>query len=166
MTPILRSAAPHSDLEGRVMSDERLISELERLVSEDRNPRSMDIDLLPTIDVLREINEEDQGVPAAVEKVIPQIAEAVEEIVRAFQKGAAGWSISVQAPAAASAVLDASECPPTFSVPEGMVVGLIAGGSHALQHAVEGAEDSPEQGQAGSCRHRADRRRRRCRHRR
>jgi len=146
MTPILRSAAPHSDLEGRVMSDERLISELERLVSEDRNPRSMDIDLLPTVDVLREINEEDQGVPAAVEKVIPQIAEAVEEIVRAFQKGARLVYIGAGT-SGRLGVLDASECPPTFSVPEGMVVGLIAGGSHALQHAVEGAEDSPEQGQ-------------------
>ncbi|EUB96650.1 N-acetylmuramic acid 6-phosphate etherase [Rhizobium sp. CF080] len=145
MTQILRSAAPHPDLEGRVMSDERLISELERLVSEDRNPRSMDIDLLPTVDVLREINEEDKGVATAVEKVIPQIAEAVDEIVRAFQKGARLVYIGAGT-SGRLGVLDASECPPTFSVPEGMVVGLIAGGDYALRHAVEGAEDSPEQG--------------------
>ncbi len=145
MTQILRSAAPDPDLEGRVMSDERLISELERLVSEDRNPRSMDIDLLPTVDVLREINEEDKGVATAVEKVIPQIAEAVDEVVRAFQKGARLIYIGAGT-SGRLGVLDASECPPTFSVPEGMVVGLIAGGDYALRHAVEGAEDSPEQG--------------------
>lgn len=64
------------------------MSELERLVSEDRNPKTMDIDLLPTIDILRKINDEDRGVPAAVEKVIPEIAAAVDRIVGAFQKGA------------------------------------------------------------------------------
>lgn len=127
------------------MTDVRLISELERLVSEGRNPRSMDIDLLPTIDVLREINEEDKGVPAAVEKVIPEIAKAVDEIVKAFQKGARLVYIGAGT-SGRLGVLDASECPPTFSVPEGMVVGLIAGGTHALQHAVEGAEDDPDQG--------------------
>ncbi|WP_117192356.1 N-acetylmuramic acid 6-phosphate etherase [Rhizobium terrae] len=127
------------------MSDARLISELERLVSEDRNPRSMDIDLLPTVDVLRRINDEDQGVPAAVGKVIPQIAEAVDEIVKAFRKGARLVYIGAGT-SGRLGVLDASECPPTFSVPEGMVVGLIAGGDHALRHAVEGAEDDPVQG--------------------
>ncbi len=106
----------------------------------------MDIDLLPTIDVLREINDEDKGVATAVEKVIPQIAEAVDDIVRAFQKGARLVYIGAGT-SGRLGVLDASECPPTFSVPEGMVVGLIAGGDYALRHAVEGAEDSPEQGQ-------------------
>ncbi len=133
------------EVESRLMSDARLISELERLVSEDRNPRSMDIDLLPTVDVLRRINDEDQGVPAAVGKVIPQIAEAVDEIVKAFRKGARLVYIGAGT-SGRLGVLDASECPPTFSVPEGMVVGLIAGGDHALRHAVEGAEDDPVQG--------------------
>lgn len=121
------------------------MSELERLVSEDRNPRTIDIDLLPTIEVLRKINDEDKGVAAAVEKVIPEIAAAVDRIVSAFQKGArlvyvgAGTSGRL-------GVLDASECPPTFGVPEDMVVGLIAGGDDALVRSAEGAEDEPKQG--------------------
>ncbi|MER9441686.1 N-acetylmuramic acid 6-phosphate etherase [Mesorhizobium sp. M0045] len=127
------------------MVEHGLMSELERLVSEDRNPRTIDIDLLPTIEVLRKINDEDKGVAAAVEKVIPEIAAAVDRIVSAFQKGArlvyvgAGTSGRL-------GVLDASECPPTFGVPEDMVVGLIAGGDDALVRSAEGAEDDPKQG--------------------
>ncbi|MBW6422898.1 N-acetylmuramic acid 6-phosphate etherase [Rhizobium sp. XQZ8] len=127
------------------MSDAQLMSELERLVSEDRNPRSMDIDLLPTIDVLRRINEEDGNVPTAVSKVIPEIAAAVDEIVKAFRKGGR-LVYSGAGTSGRLGVLDASECPPTFSVPEEMVVGLIAGGDHALRHPIEGAEDDVEQG--------------------
>ncbi|MER9553931.1 N-acetylmuramic acid 6-phosphate etherase [Mesorhizobium sp. M0323] len=127
------------------MVEQGLMSELERLVSEDRNPKTMDIDLLPTLEVLRKINDEDKGVAAAVEKVIPDIAAAVDRIVSAFQDGArlvymgAGTSGRL-------GVLDASECPPTFGVPEHMVVGLIAGGVDALVHSAEGAEDDPKQG--------------------
>ena len=127
------------------MTEQGLMSELDRLVSEGRNPRTMDIDLLPTIDVLRKINDEDRAVPAAVEKVVPDIAAAVDRIVLAFQKGArliymgAGTSGRL-------GVLDASECPPTFGVPEGMVVGLIAGGPDALVRSTEGAEDDPKMG--------------------
>ncbi|MER8789827.1 N-acetylmuramic acid 6-phosphate etherase [Mesorhizobium sp. M0983] len=127
------------------MVEHGLMSELERLVSEDRNPKTIDIDLLPTLEVLRKINDEDKGVAAAVEKVIPDIAAAVDRIVSAFQKGArlvymgAGTSGRL-------GVLDASECPPTFGVPEDMVMGLIAGGVDALVHSAEGAEDDPKQG--------------------
>ncbi|MER8553989.1 N-acetylmuramic acid 6-phosphate etherase [Mesorhizobium sp. M0976] len=127
------------------MVEHGLMSELERLVSEDRNPKTMDIDLLPALEVLRKINDEDKGVAAAVEKVIPDIAAAVDRIVSAFQKGArlvymgAGTSGRL-------GVLDASECPPTFGVPEDMVMGLIAGGVDALVHSAEGAEDDPKQG--------------------
>ncbi|MER9224937.1 N-acetylmuramic acid 6-phosphate etherase [Mesorhizobium sp. M0664] len=127
------------------MVEQGLMAELERLVSEDRNPKTMDIDLLPTLEVLRKINDEDKGVAAAVEKVIPDIAAAVDRIVSAFQDGArlvymgAGTSGRL-------GVLDASECPPTFGVPEDMVVGLIAGGVDALVHSAEGAEDDPKQG--------------------
>ena len=126
------------------------MSELERLVSEGRNPRTLDIDLLPTGEILRKINDEDRSVSAAVAAVIPEIETAVERIVSAFQKGArliymgAGTSGRL-------GVLDASECPPTFGVPEGMVVGLIAGGRDALVRAAEGAEDDPEEG-AGALR--------------
>lgn len=127
------------------MTEQRLISELEKLVSEGRNPKTMHIDLLPTFDILREINSEDKGVPLAVERVIPEIAAAVDKIVAAFQKG--GRLVYMGAGTSGRlGVLDASECPPTFSVPEGMVVGLIAGGEYALTHAVEGAEDDPAKG--------------------
>jgi N-acetylmuramic acid 6-phosphate etherase len=127
------------------MGQQELMSKLGRLVSEERNPKTMDIDLLPTIEALRRINDEDSGVPAAVEKVIPEIAAAVDRIVTAFQKGArlvymgAGTSGRL-------GLLDASECPPTFGVPEDMVLGLIAGGPNALARAAEGAEDDPKQG--------------------
>lgn len=121
------------------------MSELDRLVSEGRNPRTVDIDLLPTIDVLRRINDEDRLVPAAVEKVMPEIAAAVDRIVLAFQKGARLVYIGAGT-SGRLGVLDASECPPTFGVPEGMVVGLIAGGSDALVRSLEGAEDDPKMG--------------------
>lgn len=127
------------------MTEQRLISELEQLVSEGRNPNTMHIDLLPTFDILREINYEDQTVPTAVEKVIPAIAAAVNQIVTAFQKG--GRLIYMGAGTSGRlGVLDASECPPTFSVPPDMVIGLIAGGPEALRNSIEGAEDDPEQG--------------------
>ncbi|TPN44253.1 MULTISPECIES: N-acetylmuramic acid 6-phosphate etherase [unclassified Mesorhizobium] len=127
------------------MTEQGLMSELDRLVSEGRNPRTVDIDLLPTIDVLRKINDEDKAVPAAIESVLSDIAAAVDRIVIAFQKGArliymgAGTSGRL-------GVLDASECPPTFGVPEGMVIGLIAGGLDALVRSTEGAEDDPKMG--------------------
>lgn len=127
------------------MSHQHLMAELEQLVSEARNPNSMSIDLLPTEEVLAIMNREDALVPDAVARVIPQIAKAVDEIVRAFRQG--GRLIYIGAGTSARlGVLDASECPPTFSVPEGMVVGLIAGGPKAILHAVEGAEDDTEEG--------------------
>lgn len=127
------------------MTEQTLISELEQLVSEGRNPNTMHIDLLPTFDILREINYEDQTVPLAVAKVIPAIAAAVNQIVAAFQKE--GRLIYMGAGTSGRlGVLDASECPPTFSVPPDMVIGLIAGGPEALRRSIEGAEDDPEQG--------------------
>ncbi|WP_420962997.1 N-acetylmuramic acid 6-phosphate etherase [Brucella sp. IR073] len=128
------------------MSSQRhLIAELDQLVSEARNPKSMAIDVLPTEDILRLMNAEDQRVPAAVAKVIPQIARAVEEIVCAFRQG--GRLIYIGAGTSARlGILDASECPPTFSVPEDMVIGIIAGGPKAVMRAVEGAEDDAEAG--------------------
>ncbi len=127
--------------------ERRLISELDALVSERRNPDTMDIDLLPTPELLQKMNAADQIVATAVARVLPEVAAAVDRIVRAFRAGArliymgAGTSGRL-------GVLDASECPPTFGVPEGMVVGLIAGGNEALVRAVEGAEDDPEDGAA------------------
>ncbi len=127
------------------MTEQGLITELERLVSEGRNPNTMGIDLLPTADILHKINDEDKSVPVAVEKIIPQIATAVDRVVDAFRKGArliymgAGTSGRL-------GVLDASECPPTFGVADDMVIGLIAGGADALMRAMEGAEDDAQDG--------------------
>jgi N-acetylmuramic acid 6-phosphate etherase len=127
------------------VTEQALVSELERLVSEARNPSTMQIDLLPTASILKAMNEEDKQVPLAVEAVIPSIAAAVDRVVHAFRHG--GRLIYMGAGTSGRlGILDASECPPTFSVPEGMVVGLIAGGIPALTRAVEGAEDDSEQG--------------------
>ena len=129
------------------MTEHRLLTELETLVSEGRNPRTMDIDLLPSLEILRRINEEDKSVPAAVEKVLPEIARAVDRIVMAFRAG--GRLVYIGAGTSGRlGILDASECPPTFGVPEGMVVGLIAGGSTAMTHAIENAEDDAGQGES------------------
>ncbi len=128
------------------MTEQALLSELDRLVSEERNPRTMDIDLLSSLAIVRRINDEDHLVPAAVEQVLPQVAQAVDKVVDAFRVG--GRLIYLGAGTSGRlGVLDASECPPTFSVPEGMVIGLIAGGVDALQHAIEGAEDDPSLGE-------------------
>lgn len=127
------------------MSDQGLISALDDLVSEGRNSASMSIDMMSTRNVLNIINQEDAGVPAAVQKVLPDVSRAVDCIVDAFEAG--GRLIYLGAGTSGRlGVLDASECPPTFSVPEDMVVGVIAGGSDALVKAVEGIEDDEQQG--------------------
>lgn len=122
-----------------------LLADLDKLASEGRNADTLDIDLLPTLDIVTRINQQDRQVPAAVERVLPEIAAAVDTIVAAFRQG--GRLIYMGAGTSGRlGVLDASECPPTYSVPEGMVVALIAGGPEAIFRAQEGAEDNPEQG--------------------
>lgn len=127
------------------MTDQLSVSDLLNLVSETRNPRTYDIDLLSATDVVARINDEDKTVALAVEKELPAIAMAVERIEAAFRIG--GRLIYIGAGTSGRlGVLDASECPPTFSVPPGMVIGLIAGGDTALRTPVEGAEDDRAQG--------------------
>ena len=129
------------------MSRAAMLSELQQLVSEGRNPRTMGIDLMSTADILQTINAEDHVVPDAVGKTLPQVARAVDAIVAAF--GTGGRLVYIGAGTSGRlGVLDASECPPTFGVPPEMVVGLIAGGPKAIISAVEGAEDSVEGGAA------------------
>jgi len=124
-----------------------LMSELAQLVSEGRNPNTMGIDQMGTREILATINAEDRTVADAVEKVIPAIAAAVDAIVTAFTRG--GRLIYMGAGTSGRlGVLDASECPPTFGVPYGMVIGLIAGGPDALMRAAEGAEDRSTDGVA------------------
>ncbi|WP_224703808.1 N-acetylmuramic acid 6-phosphate etherase [Devosia aquimaris] len=127
------------------MAKTTLMAELEQLVSEARNPQTLQIDLMSTTQILSAMNTEDARVAEAVRKVLPETAKAVDCIVDAFKSG--GRLIYMGAGTSGRlGVLDASECPPTFGVPEGMVIGLIAGGDRALRHPIEGAEDSPEEG--------------------
>lgn len=114
-------------------------------ITEYRNENTKDIDLLSTIDMVRKMNEEDQIVAKVVGDEAPNIAAAIDMIAKAFLKGGrlfyfgAGTSGRI-------GILDASECPPTFSVDPEMVQGIIAGGTEAMLKAVEGAEDSFETG--------------------
>jgi N-acetylmuramic acid 6-phosphate etherase len=119
--------------------------ELEKLLTEQRNPASAEIDTLPTEEVLRIVNAEDHRVAAAVEREIPAIARAVDAIVEAFQRGGRLFYIGAGT-SGRLGVLDASECPPTFSVPPEMVQGIIAGGPAALSRATEATEDDPAMG--------------------
>lgn len=127
------------------MKTPQLLTALGQMITEQRNPNSMNIDSLSALEIIKLINNEDKLVPQVVEKCLPQIALAVEHIVRAFQQG--GRLVYVGAGTSGRlGVLDASECPPTYGVPPEMVVGIIAGGERALRHPIEGAEDNAEQG--------------------
>ena len=115
--------------------------DLASMITETRNPASDDIDRLPTLEMLAVINQEDQQVPLAVADILPEIAQAVDAITRAFQQG--GRLVYVGAGTSGRlGILDASECPPTYGVSPELVVGLIAGGHKAILQAVENAEDN------------------------
>ncbi|UYZ58747.1 N-acetylmuramic acid 6-phosphate etherase [Hymenobacter latericus] len=98
----------------------------------------------PTAQLLANINQLDHTVPQAVEKALPQIEQLVEATVRSLQAGGRLFYIGAGT-SGRLGILDASECPPTFGVPHGLVVGLIAGGDTAIRKAVENAEDDFEQ---------------------
>lgn len=118
---------------------------MEFTLTEERNPLTKDIDTLPTLDMLTLINDEDQKVALAVRGELPNVAIAVDAITARMQRG--GRLVYIGAGTSGRlGVLDASECPPTFGTPPGLVVGLIAGGSAALTEAVEGAEDDWQSG--------------------
>ena len=123
---------------------ENLLQTLSTLITEQRNTNSMHVDSLSALEIVQLMNEEDKQVPLAIEKCLPQIAQAVERIVAAFQQG--GRLVYIGAGTSGRlGVLDASECPPTFGVSPEMVKGIIAGGERALRHPIEGAEDSKAQ---------------------
>ncbi|HAS3577854.1 N-acetylmuramic acid 6-phosphate etherase [Vibrio cholerae] len=123
------------------MTNDALIAALSHLVSEGRNPDTMDIDLLSSQEIVERLNQQDKQVPLAVEAVLPQIAQAVDKITAAFKQG--GRLIYLGAGTSGRlGVLDASECPPTFGVSDQMVIGVIAGGKEAMFTAQEGAEDN------------------------
>jgi N-acetylmuramic acid 6-phosphate etherase len=120
---------------------------LDQLITEQANPQTVDLDLMPLEEALYRLNDEDQQVPVAVRSEIPQIARAVELVERALRSG--GRLIYVGAGTSGRlGCLDASEIPPTYGLDSGKVVALIAGGDAALRQSIEGAEDSPEEGAA------------------
>lgn len=116
---------------------------LGKLNTETIDPRYSQIDFLSTSELLKLMNENDQGVSVAVAKVLPQIEQTILEITKRMSQG--GRLIYVGAGTSGRlGVLDASECIPTFSIPDGVVIGLIAGGDAALRKGIEGAEDVKE----------------------
>lgn len=113
------------------------------LTTEDRNPASQGIDRLSALEIVRLMNAEDAQVASAVAAEAEPIARAVETIATRLRAG--GRLVYIGAGTSGRlGVLDAAECPPTFSTPPEMVVGLIAGGQQAMFRAVEGAEDRGE----------------------
>jgi len=120
-----------------------LVNALKSITTEGQNPNTLDIDLLDSLGVLQKINTEDQKVAAIVGQLLPEIAQGVDLIVDAFACG--GRLIYIGAGTSGRlGVLDAVECPPTFSVSSEQVVGILAGGAGAMYKAVEGAEDNKQ----------------------
>lgn len=116
---------------------------LNQLDTEQINPNSTGMDLMDTMGILRVINQEDQKIALAVEKVLPEVAEMVDHISARMMRG--GRVIYMGAGTSGRlGVLDASECPPTYGVDASLIQGLIAGGMGALTKAKEGAEDDGE----------------------
>lgn len=126
--------------------------DLAALPTEARNPASEHIDQLPTLDMLRLINEEDAKIAAAVAAELPNIARAVDSIAQRFETDGRLFYIGAGT-SGRLGVLDASECPPTFAVPPSLFQGIIAGGDSALRNSSEASEDSPEQGEADLASH-------------
>ena len=125
------------------MASNQPTSQLKHLTTEAANPASTRIDTLSALEIVRLINEEDADVPAAVGRESEAIAAAVDIITDRLRQG--GRLLYIGAGTSGRlGVLDASECPPTFSTPPEMVVGIIAGGYDALHSAAEGVEDHPE----------------------
>ena len=117
----------------------------EQLLTEARHPDTARIDQLSTREMLEVINAADRSVADTVHAELPRIAQAVDGIAERLGRGGRLFYMGAGT-SGRLGVLDASECPPTFNVDPGLVVGLIAGGDHALRHSIEGAEDDARQG--------------------
>jgi N-acetylmuramic acid 6-phosphate etherase len=118
---------------------------MSEVITEYRNENTKNIDILPTIEMVKKMNEEDKLVALAIEDASEQIAQAIDMIAKQFLKG--GRLIYFGAGTSGRlGIIDASECPPTFSVSPDMVQGIIAGGDAAIRTSVEGAEDNFEFG--------------------
>ena len=117
--------------------------DLQKISTERRNPLSAHIDELPTLEMVKIVNGEDQKVAWAVEKILPEIARAVDIITDRLAKGGRLFYLGAGT-SGRLGILDASECPPTYGVEPELVQGVIAGGIPAIFKAQEGAEDNPE----------------------
>lgn len=113
--------------------------------STEANSHYRHLEKMSTLELLQNINEEDKKVPAAIEKAIPQIERLVEVTTDKLLSGGRLFYIGAGT-SGRLGIVDASECPPTYGVPQGLVMGLIAGGDSAIRKAVEFAEDSWTQG--------------------
>jgi N-acetylmuramic acid 6-phosphate etherase len=122
------------------MTIEGYSESLDKFTTEQRNESSLDIDSKSSLEIATIINQEDKKVPLAVEKILPEIAALVDDVVGSFKKG--GRLVYIGAGTSGRlGVLDASECPPTYGVDPEMVLGIIAGGREALTCSIENAED-------------------------
>ncbi|WP_077624629.1 N-acetylmuramic acid 6-phosphate etherase [Sediminibacillus massiliensis] len=119
--------------------------ELSGLTTEKRNKNSKRLDKMSTIEILETINAEDKKVAFAVEKVLPQISLAIDQVYEAFVKGGRLFYVGAGT-SGRLGVLDASECPPTFMSSPEMIQTIMAGGDEAFYNAVENSEDDEDQG--------------------
>ena len=118
---------------------------IELKIRNSKNSNSTDIDLKSTAEIVQVFHEEDQKAVAAVKAESDAIAHAIDLCVDAFRAGGRLFYVGAGT-SGRLGVLDASECPPTFSTPPEMVQGIIAGGDVALRRSIEGEEDKPERG--------------------
>ena len=131
--------------------DTRIEGSLSALDTEKVNPATIEIDRMSPLEIVQVINDEDAKVAQAIKQVLPQIARAIEEIATRLRRG--GRLVYVGAGTSGRlGALDASECPPTFNVPQEMVIACIAGGLQAAGQAHEDLEDSSEAGQTDAAR--------------
>jgi len=121
------------------------VIDLSKMATESRNPKTMHLDEMDSLEIVTVMNEEDENVVCAVKAMLPQIAKAVKQCAKALEQG--GRVIYMGAGTSGRlGLLDAVECPPTFGVESSLVIGLIAGGEMAFVKAVEGAEDNVKLG--------------------
>lgn len=119
---------------------------LEKLTTESRNPKTMNLDEMCIMDILRTMNEEDESVLLAIKNQLPNIEKAVHFAIESFNQG--GRLLYIGAGTSGRlGVLDAVECVPTFGTEPDMVQGIIAGGTKALYEAAEGVEDDVASGE-------------------
>lgn len=118
---------------------------MDKIITENRNKNTKNIDLISSLDIVKKINKEDEIVTRAIKKEAKNIACAIDVISNAFLNGGKLYYFGAGT-SGRLGVLDASECPPTFGVDPNMVQGIIAGGDRALRFAIEGAEDNFELG--------------------